>query len=198
MDASNNPPESVQMPTKNKLFGRSKPGSRTPDARKRPARRFRAALASICVELGKDFAALPATDRARVLLLAGLIVKAEQQAAAMAAGRPVDSDEQVRVSGALSRLLDDLALSPRAPAHDERTLGPLSPSARRDGRGTRPVRVVLLDAGDEAQAGATADPDGGITIRIGPEDVGQLCTPPLVDAEDSESTEEGAGSTPWT
>jgi hypothetical protein len=112
METQNTPAVAPPLPPQRSAVAQPLPARRKVDGRTRAARRFRAALANICRELGKDFETLPETDRARVVMLAGLIVQVDQQAALLATGRAVAGDELVRVSGALSRALDDLGLSP--------------------------------------------------------------------------------------
>jgi hypothetical protein len=153
------------------------------------ARRYRDAVDALCAEVGQPLAEMTESRRATLRMAAAFVVAAEDQQATLAQGQPVDQEQLVRQANTLQRLLCELGL---ARASDDRS--PRSASGSPSSSAPRRVRVVLLDASDEAQAGTTVDPDGGITLRIGPEDVGLLCTPPLVDAEHSGPTEEGAGS----
>jgi hypothetical protein len=187
MDPSNNPPD-APLKGAGRTAKRARKRRRcTPDGRTRPARRFRAAIDALCSELGEPLSKMSESRRATVRMAAAFIITAESDQAKLAQGGAVDAEQLVRQANTLQRLLCELGLA-RAP--DDR--GPRSTSGSPSSSAPRRVRVVMLDAGDEAQTGTTADPDEGITIRIGPEDVGLLCTPPLVDAEDSEPTEEGA------
>jgi hypothetical protein len=81
------------------------------DRRRRPARRFAALTAAICAQLGRPLGDLDEVSKTRVTLASHFMLQVEALHARAASGRPVDSDELTRLSGALSRLLDDLGLS---------------------------------------------------------------------------------------
>src|SRR5262245_32001781 len=84
------------------------------DRRKRPARRLVALTSSLCDRLGRPLGELDELERSRVAMAAHLMLVGEEMHARAASGRAVEADELVRLSGALSRLLDDLGLSPAA------------------------------------------------------------------------------------
>jgi hypothetical protein len=116
MDPSDTTPS--RSPVRRQWRGGASPVKRAfiVDRRKRPARRLTALATALCEQLGRPLDALSEVERARVMSAAHLMLLTEQAAADAALGKRTDVEQAIRLSGALSRALDDLGLSPAAQA----------------------------------------------------------------------------------
>jgi hypothetical protein len=116
MDPEN--PTASRSPVRRQWRGGASPVKRAfkVDRRKRPARRLTALATALCEQLGWPLADLGEVERTRVMAAAHLMLLTEQAAADAALGKRTDVEQAIRLSGALSRALDDLGLSPAAQA----------------------------------------------------------------------------------
>jgi hypothetical protein len=78
------------------------PPGQKPDGRSSGARRYRAIVAAFTAEIGGD---LTAAEQGLINQAATLTLRAEQLAADVINGAPVDDDQLIRISGTAKRLL---------------------------------------------------------------------------------------------
>jgi hypothetical protein len=105
-----------RMPsTRNAVTNGSRLHRRGIDGRTRDARRFRDLFESFVEGLGGE-TKLSEAERALARTAASLAVKSEAMQAEVAAGGEVDSEQLVRVSNSLARVLGKLGIKKQAPA----------------------------------------------------------------------------------